>query len=284
MNHKNTFLNYYGRFFLMFFKDYVAWPRDNIVVAAIAVFFPPIIMYIKNPQAAIDWELLKTSLWLYLILLGIYTLIHLICIPWKIDNQKSSQILKYEAENTALLNKQKEADEATPNIVMHEPGAKHVRMIALTDGRVVIRTVPVLKVRFVNKPTKHVESAIARGVGAKVKFFSEGNKLILEMNGRWDDTDQPSQRLATQSRSDLLHVDFNFEEERNLDIAFLDTSIKQLIALNNDNFSYDSWRKPEHFLSGTRFLVEIRLVGLLIDVTYSLEFAADSTNEDIIIY
>ena len=118
-----------------------------------------------------------------------------------------------------------------------------------------------MKVRFVNRPTTNSESAIAHQVSAKVKFFDEGGRLILEMDGRWDDKEQPSGRPFTQTKRDLLLTDFSFEEEHNLDIGFWDNQAKEFVAFNNDNYNYQTMKKPEHILQGNRFKAEIRLVS-----------------------
>ena len=280
MDNPNTFFNYYGRFFQKFWEDFVDWPRDNIVVAGIATIAPPLVVYLRNPHVAPDWELLKTTLWFYLALLGAYTILQLIRTPWKIDTEKSLAFSTLQGENTGLLNEKREFDEAKPNIILREPDARHIQDIPLSDGRVIIRIVPFVKVRFVNRPAKHTESAIAHGVSAKIKFFNVAGQMVLEMDGRWDDKDQPSLRQSTQSKRDLLLADFNFEEERNLDIAFFDTTSNEFVAFNNDNYNYQSQKKPEHVLKGDQFRVEIRLVAVHVDVIYSLVFTTTGRSDD----
>jgi hypothetical protein len=100
------------------------------------------------------------------------------------------------------------------------------------------------------------------------------------MDGRWDDKDQPSLRQSTQSKRDLLLADFNFEEERNLDIAFFDTTSNEFVAFNNDNFNCQNQKKPEHVLKGDRFRAEIRLVAVYVDVTYSVVFTTTGRRDD----
>jgi hypothetical protein len=146
-------------------------------------------------------------------------------------------------------------------------------MLSFNAGGVVILTAPMVKVRFVNRPEKHAPTAIAYGVSAKIKFFDETERLVLEMDGRWDDKAQPSLRPTTESKRDLLLADFSFEEERNLDIAFFDMNSMEFVAFNNDNYNYQNLQKPAHVLSGCHFRAEIRLVAVHVDVNYSVEFS-----------
>jgi hypothetical protein len=274
MDNPNTFFNYYGRFFQKFWEGFVEWPRDNFLVAGIAAIAPPLALYLQHPDKVPDWELIKTTSLVYLALLGVYTILHLVLVPWKIDREQSFAISKMEAEKAELLQQRKEFDEAKPNIILREPSARLIEVISLNDGRVVTLTAAFVKVRFVNRPTKHTPTAIAQGVSAKIKFFDKDGQLVLEMDGRWDDKDQPTLRLATQSKRDLLLTDFAIEEERNLDIAFLDPKSNQFIAMNNDNYKCQDSRLPEHFLKGDQFRAEIRLIAVHVDVTFSVEFAA----------
>lgn len=272
MNDKNTFFGYYGRFFQKFWEGFAEWPRDNFLVAGIAAIAPPLALYLRHPDKVPDWELIKASFLIYLALLGLYTILHFVLVPWKIDREQSLAISTLRTENAGLLNEKRAFDEAKPNIILREPDARHVQMASFSAGGVVILTAPMVKVRFVNKPAKHAPTAIAYGVSAKIKFFDDVGKLVLEMDGRWDDKAQPSARPTTESKRDLLLADFSFEEERNLDIAFFDTNSMEFVAFNNDNYSYQNLKKPEHVLSGYHFKAEIRLVAVHVDVTYSVEF------------
>lgn len=282
MDNQNTFSDYYSRLFNRFWKDFVAWPRDNILVAGIAAIAPPLVLYLYSPDKVPDWELLKATVRVYLGFFGLYSAVHLVRVPWVLDRERSRVIATVEAEKTKLLNEKRTFDESQPKIVLREPNARHIQRVALSDGRSVIHDVLFVKVRFVNRPAKHTESSVAHQVGAKVKFFDEDGRLILEMDGRWDDKDQPSERPFTQTKRDLLLAEFNFEEEHNLDIGFWDSAAKEFVAFNNDNYNYQTMKKPEHILQGNRFKAEIRLVGVHIDNTYTVEFSANDREVRII--
>lgn len=83
-----------------------------------------------------------------------------------------------------------------------------------------------------------------------------------------------------QSKRELLLADFDFEEEHNLDIAFLDTTSNLFVANNNDNFHYKSLRNPHHVLNGNHFRAEILLVAVHVNVTYSVEFEAVGSSSE----
>jgi hypothetical protein len=283
MDSQDTFFKYYGQFLIRWLKDSYEWPRDNGFVAGIMAVLPPLVVFLRDHTFAIDWKLFWTTLFLYGILIAAYLLIQAVRTPWKLDRERSKDAIRITSENAELLQQKRDFDETRPNIVLREPEARHVQTLSLGDGHVVILTAQFVKVRFVNKPAKNSPSAIAHGVSAKVKFLNDKGHLVLEMDGRWDDSDQPSLRHSAQSKRDLLLADFGIEEERNLDIAFRDPSSNTFVAFNNDNYNYQNVKKPEHILVGDRFTAEIKLVGVHVDTTFSVEFAAGGTRGDVAI-
>jgi len=218
--------------------------------------------------------------WLFILAVVLpYVVIILPHIFWRFfkaaSDLHSNQLEEMErltGSEASLANKLQEIEETKPNIVPREPGARHVQILSISNGQVIILTAPFIKVRFVNKPTKHSPQSIASGVSAKVKFFNDTGQLVLEMDGRWDDNDQPTLRHPTLTRRDLLMTDFGIEQEHNLDIAFLDRQSNEFVAMNNDNYNYQNFIKPEHILRGIRFRAEIRIVAVHVDVTQSVVF------------
>ena len=186
-----------------------------------------------------------------------------------------------QLEQDELAAKLRELEETKPHIVLREPGARHIETIALSDGRVVILRAEFVKVRFVNKPQHHSPTSVAERVRAKIRFLDEEGRLVLEMDGRWDDSDQPTLRHPTLTRQDLLGTRFDIEEEHNLDIAFLDPATKEFVAFNNDNYNYQNAKKPEHVLKGRSFTAQIRLVAVKVDETFSVEFAASGARGNV---
>jgi len=127
-----------------------------------------------------------------------------------------------------------------------------------------------VRIRFVNDPEYPSPSASADTVSAKVAFSSNGT-LLLEMDGRWSDSDQPSIRDFRQSRNDLLTTSFAIGTEHDLDIAFMDLRTFDLFAWNNDNYNYPEGKKPEHQLMGNNFQIQVRLRGPWIDESFQFE-------------
>ena len=224
-----------------------------------------------------DWHERK---WLFILAILLpYVVIFIPHILWKVFKAASDlhfnqtgAVARLQGEKSNIEATLKELTESGPNIVLREPAARHIETISFNDGRVVIFTAQFIKVRFVNKPVKNSPNAMAQGVSAKIKFFNKNNELVLEMDGRWDNQDQPSLLHPTQSKRNLLLADFTIEEERNLDIAFLSPSSSLFVAFNNDNYNYQNLTKPEHILQGDHFTAEIRLVAVQVDATYSIEF------------
>jgi hypothetical protein len=100
--------------------------------------------------------------------------------------------------------------------------------------------------------------------------------LLLAIDGRWADSDQPSIRDWRQSRTDLLRAEFGIDEEHSLDVAFRDDQTEEFYAFNNENCHYPLMKKPEHLLVGQRFMVRITLLGPWVDETFEFQFANDS--------
>lgn len=80
-----SFFKYYGRFLARLRKDATPWARDNIGFAALMLVAPPLAVYLRDPSHPIDWGLVKTTLWIYLVALGIYVGYHAVRTPWKLS-------------------------------------------------------------------------------------------------------------------------------------------------------------------------------------------------------
>ncbi len=254
-----------------------AWARD-LTVGVLLNLATLLLSYHFGLITLGEWNGHK---WLFVLAIVLpYVVIFIPHILWKIYSSAAAlhggqleSIRRLQSERESVENKLKEIEETKPNIVLREPGARHIEAISLNDGRVVVLTAHFIKVRFVNRPTRNSPMSIAREVSAKIKFFDENDQLVLEMDGRWDDSDQPTLRHHTLTRRDLLLTEFGIEGEHNLDIAFLDPKTNEFVAFNNDNYNYQAFRKPEHILRGRKFRAEMRLIAAHVDVTYSVEFA-----------
>lgn len=192
-------------------------------------------------------------------------------------------IRKRERQRDDYFQKLKQIEDTKPRIVLREPGAIHIQEVKPKNRMtgVVTGVLPFVKVRFINKPLGAFPNSIARSISAKISFYGPDAKLLLEMNGRWDDSDEPSSREAGKSRNDLLGADFGIEQEHGLDIAFKDPTFGHVFAFNSDNYDDDGFRKAKHLLLGTEFRVDIKLVGAYVDEAFSFQFA--STQDGLII-
>ncbi len=69
---------------------------------------------------------------------------------------------------------------------------------------------PFISVRFINDPIHPSQTAIAKDICAKLRhFIPDTGNTLLEVDGRWAGSDQPSSRNWLASKSDLLRTDFN---------------------------------------------------------------------------
>ena len=162
-----------------------------------------------------------------------------------------------------------------PNIILRDPGAEHIQSVQMNiqfGGALILSFA---KVRFVNKPSTPAQRIEAKKVMAKIKFYDVNGSLVLEMDGRWDDTDQPSTVPPGKSRNYLLPIDFAIDQEHNLDLAYWDQSSKEFVAWNNDSCDYPLGKKPGHVLKGNSFKVEVRLVSTDVDRTFTFQMFTD---------
>jgi hypothetical protein len=172
-------------------------------------------------------------------------------------------------EVNRLRDKLDEIDHSRPRLRPKHPNPVSVTrgFINMGQGQFDARFV---RIRFINDPEHPYPSASADAVVAKLTFSSNGKRL-LEMDGRWSDSDQPSIRDVRQSRSDLLATSFGIGTEHDLDIAFQDLRTFDLVAWNNDNYNYGDGRMPEHLLMGNNFQIHVRLLGPWIDESFHFE-------------
>ena len=187
---------------------------------------------------------------------------------WWIEHKTSS-------ERAARL---EEIERAKPKIKLKQPGAVHAEPTALNfsdrQGSLVASfTVPFLKVRFVNDPDDSYPAAKANGVRAKINYYrNSDNSLLLSIDGRWAESDQPPLYNPAASKAHLLPTTFGHGEEHDLDIAYRDPENGQYYAWNNDNYNYPGFRYDRHRLDGDSFRVEVRLRGDFVDETFSFTF------------
>jgi len=193
-------------------------------------------------------------------------------------------IRKRERQRDEYRLKLEQIEEANPHIVLREPGAAYIEAVTIQAIGNVTNNVSFIKVRFVNKPRVPSPNSVARDVRVKLRFFEPvpGGRLVLAIDGRWADSDQPSIRDWRQSRPDLLKMQFGIEEERSLDVAFRDDQTGESYAFNNENCHYPLMKKPEHLLVGQQFRVRISLLGPWVDETFEFYFVNDSQGTKIL--
>jgi len=210
-------------------------------------------------------------------------------LPWKIIILLGANVLlvvegaagairKREMQRDEYRLKLERIEKAKPHIVLCEPEAAYIEAVTIQAIGNVINSVSFIKVRFLNKPREPFPNSVARDVRVKLRFFEPvpDGRLLLAIDGRWADSDQPSIRDWRQSRPDLLKMAFGIEEEHSLDIAFRDDQTGEFYAFNNENCHYPLMKKPEHLLVGQQFMVRTSLLGPWVDETFEFQFANDS--------
>jgi hypothetical protein len=134
-----------------------------------------------------------------------------------------------------------------------------------------------MRVKLENAPPHPYPNSEAKNVTATISFYDHlGKLLIADMDARWTASTQPV-GPHTQSIVPLLGMDLGIGVKRDLDIAFAATTpyktpSPSLVALNNDNFRFTCWEKPDHVLQGERLVAEVHVRAIWVDTKFSVEF------------
>ena len=169
-------------------------------------------------------------------------------------------------------------ENSRPNIVLCDPNARHVQEILcrVSNSPSEALQYQFVKVRFINRQKAGQSVAKAIGIRAKIEFFNESGELILRMDGRWDSSKHPQLLGTGENFNDLLRMDFDVEQEENVDIAFWTPRRRQFFAFNNDSYQRPLWEKEEHQLGHGPVRATIRLVGQNFDRTFDVRFGINT--------
>jgi len=168
----------------------------------------------------------------------------------------------------------RDIDDAKPNIVLCGP---YTEKVGINQNGLRVCVANVLRVKLENASPHPYPNSEAKNVTATVSFYDQsGNLLIADMDARWTASSQPD-GPHTQSIVPLLGMDIPRGAKRDLDIAFAAMSpykapLPNVVALNNDNFRFTGWGKPDRVLQGERFVAEIRVMAAWVDTKFSVEF------------
>lgn len=216
--------------------------------------------------------------------LGLLDLVHkLPWWGWLIIFLSINILLLFEGATRTIHDRERKIDQLTseldriensgPRIRPHGSDAAHVLQVYFSPPQF---TAPFLRVRFANDPDSSAVSAVARNVGAKVRYFVDGaTSASLELDGRWSDSTQPSARDPRVSRTDLLRTDFHLGDEHIVDIGFKDPDTGTFFAWSNESYSPPGFRRPDHRLSGDTIRAEVRLRAVGVDETFTFRFAVN---------
>jgi|HubBroStandDraft_1064217.scaffolds.fasta_scaffold102598_2 hypothetical protein len=248
------------------FKEAIrtTWDKADSGATAFGIIIPIIVHFVPKWEHAMNniaWEIPVACL-------ASVGGTRLLLSPFLIYRERDKEANEAESKLEVI-------EQTKPKIVLRQPGAEYVEHVTRAVNGRPLSTAPFIKVRLVNQPTGNYPGSIAHAVMARVKFYDLNGRLLLDMQGRWADSDQPSIRDFRESRNDLLRMDFGIDDEHSLDIAFRDAD-GSFVAWNNDNYNYPEMRKPEHVLTGDCFQVEIKLSAAWVDETFKFEFSAAS--------
>ncbi len=124
-----------------------------------------------------------------------------------------------------------------PALKLREPGAIYTETVPQSSGGVLIGVVPFLKVNIINEPENPFPPSVARDIRASISFYDvQSNHHLLTIDGRWADSDQPSNFNPLASKVHLLATDFGIGQWHPFDIAYIHGS-GHCYAWNNDNYN-----------------------------------------------
>ncbi len=130
----------------------------------------------------------------------------------------------------------------------------------------------VIRFRIVNDPLDPEEESVAKQVRATLKFYSASGDRLFELDGRWSDSPQPSQRDESQDIINILAVDFPIGQKRSLDIAFKDKTKDDCYGVNNDSYLFPDLKNPAWKLPYGTIVVVASLTGIRVKCTAQLQF------------
>jgi hypothetical protein len=206
MKVSTSFLGYYVRFSRKFWEDFTDWPRDNVIVAGIAAVAPPLALYLRNPHQDIDWGLIRTTLLIYVALLGIYIIVRAVRVPWKLDQEREDTALRINAENKELLEQNKELKaklqtRGTPEPLKHNVqcvGFKHVVFDPL------LPELTAATLSYQNVPIIGEEIGEFYNARLKVSFHSDGEDVAIVFPAKWIDSDSSAITIDVIAKSAII--------------------------------------------------------------------------------
>jgi hypothetical protein len=181
-------------------------------------------------------------------------------LSWRDEEQKAFKLAQQLAE----------IHESRPRLRPKYPNPVSVADIALFQGTSSAFVRPFVRIRLINEPQNPYPNTVAPAITARVAFKDERGDLLLEIDGRWADSDQPSTRDWRLSRNDLLQMSFGIHAEHSLDIAFHDKD-DRWFAWNNDSYNSPYGRNSDHQLIGNRIQITVRLFGVYVAESFVFE-------------
>jgi hypothetical protein len=116
---------------------------------------------------------------------------------------------------------------------------------------------------FANKPKHGTNKNHAKGVRAEITYLDKNHNILIgPIEGRWGQTDQPSEI----KRSETLKIEsVNFPNngaKRTLDFLIKYPEDDYCYAFNNESYNYGYLvQNPSYEIKNKNFIVQIRILG-----------------------
>lgn len=137
-------------------------------------------------------------------------------------------------------------------------------------------------IAFANKPKHRTDRNHANGVRAEITYLDKNrNILIGPIDGRWGQTDQPSEIKRSETPR-IESVNFpNNGAKRTLDFLMKYPEDDYCYAFNNKSYNYGYlFQNPSYEIKNKNFIVQIRLLGSYIpDKSWELEVVTKGKND-----
>jgi hypothetical protein len=267
-----TWWQFYRRWLYVAFRH--SWSVADTLASLLGLAIPAIIHMsprLESRMAPLAWQI-------PLSVLTLLALARLVLAPYWIYKERHQNALVREQELMADLaatsGKLQEIEDAKPILVFRNA---YTEIVNVNKNGIVVLTANVLRLKIENASQHHYPNNEAKNVTATISFYDQSNRvLVADMDARWTASTQPV-GPHTLSIVPLLGMDFPIGSKRDLDIAFAETTyikmpIPELVALNNDNFHFQRWRKREHVLPGERFIAKVRISAVWVNTECSVEF------------
>jgi len=115
---------------------------------------------------------------------------------------------------------------------------------------------------FANNPKHITNTNSVIGVRAEITYLDSSKKVLFTTQGRWSNSDQPSEIPTRGKRIMIESTDFpNNGAHRTLDLLIKYPEDNHVYGYNNDSYDYPFYLHPQLEIKDSRFFIQVHLKG-----------------------